>query len=97
MQNHICLLNLQHCCKTLLRYVMSIWITVGKPARALATGPFLGLKFSGSRLFMEIPGILELLVIIHQHVRFRSYSRADFNILVTKKIIPSLSHLCKDC
>ena len=79
---------------------------VGKFARALASRVVFGddilhrSTFKGdSRRGLEMldrTKLNRLFTLIHCHPSFADWTKADFDVLVKKKIIPSISHLCKE-
>ena len=79
---------------------------VGKLARALAVRAIFGtdvLRVStltgdlkrGLKM-LDKNKLTELCSVVHRHPSFRNYSRAEFDEIVTKRILPSLSHMCKE-
>ena len=79
---------------------------VGKLARALACRAVFGnevLKkstvtgdYKRGLKMLDKKKLTELCSIVHQHPSFSNMTRTDFNALAKKKIIPSLSHMCKE-
>ena len=79
---------------------------VGKLARALACRAVFGTEvlkkstvtgdYRRGLKMLDKKKLTELCSIVHQHPSFSNMTRTDFNALAKRKIIPSLSHMCKE-
>ena len=79
---------------------------VGKFARALASRSLFGddvLQRSTLRgdtkrglQMLDKTKLYQLFAIVHRHPSFSNYSKVEFDTLVKKKILPSITHLCKE-
>ena len=91
---------------SLLEFKIVDATNVGKFARALASRVVFGddilrqSTFKGdSRRGLDMLDrgkLSQLFTLIHRHPSFADWSKTDFDTLVKKKIIPSISHLCKE-
>ena len=88
------------------QFILVSELHVGKFAQALALRSLFGeevlqqstIKDDNKRglRMLNRTTLGELFALIHHHPSFVQYTKADFNTLVNKRIVPSLSHLCKE-